>query len=53
MVRLLHETHDPLPNYFSDSNNGKPRVVKPDAEDAESYQWGNRYRSMGFINPFA
>ncbi len=51
MVRLLHETHDPLPNYFGDSNNGKPRVVKPDAEDAESYQWGNRYRSMGLYQP--
>jgi beta-mannosidase len=51
MVRLLHETHDPLPNYFGDSNNGKPRVVKPDAEDGESYQWGNRYRSMGLYQP--
>lgn len=51
LVALLHERHDPLPNFTGDSANGKPRAVKPDAEDAESYQWGNRYRTMGLYQP--
>ncbi|HKU28610.1 MAG TPA: hypothetical protein VJQ54_24280, partial [Candidatus Sulfotelmatobacter sp.] len=48
---LLHEKHDPIPPYGqgegADSTKGSLRVVKPDALDAESYQWGNRYRTMG------
>lgn len=51
LVVLLHEKHDPIPPYgqgeVADSTKGAPRVVKPDALDAESYQWGNRYRSIG------
>lgn len=51
LVRLVHEPHDLLPNYESSSENRNPRVVKPDAQDAESYQWGNRYRTMGAYQP--
>jgi len=51
LVRLVHEPHDLLPNYDNASENRNPRVVKPDAQDAESYQWGNRYRSMGLYQP--
>ena len=51
LVRLVHEPHDLLPNYDSSSENRNPRVVKPDAQDAESYQWGNRYRTMGLYQP--
>jgi len=51
LVRLVHEPHDLLPNYDSSSENRNPRVVKPDAQDAESYQWGNRYRSFGLYQP--
>jgi len=51
LVRLLHEPHDLIPNFESSSENRNPRVVKPDAQDAESYQWGNRYRSMGLYQP--
>src|SRR5579872_1966052 len=51
LVRLLHEPHDLLPNFDSSSENRNPRVVKPDAQDAESYQWGNRYRTMGLYQP--
>ncbi len=51
LVRLVHEPHDLLPNYDSASENRNPRVVKPDAQDAESYQWGNRYRTMGLYQP--
>lgn len=51
LVRMVHEPHDLLPNYESSSENRNPRVVKPDAQDAESYQWGNRYRSFGLYQP--
>ena len=51
LVRLVHEPHDMIPNFDSSSENRKPRVVKPDAQDAESYQWGNRYRTMGLEQP--
>jgi beta-mannosidase len=51
LVRLVHEPHDMIPNFDNSSENRKPRVVKPDAQDAESYQWGNRYRSMGLEQP--
>jgi beta-mannosidase len=51
LVRLVHEAHDVLPNFDSSSENRNPRVVKPDAQDAESYQWGNRYRTMGLYQP--
>ncbi len=51
LVRLVHEPHDLVPNYDSSSENHNPRVVKPDAEDAESYQWGNRYRTIGLYQP--
>lgn len=51
LVRLVHEPHDLLPNYDNSSENRNPRVVKPDAQDAESYQWGNRYRSFGLYQP--
>lgn len=51
LVRMVHEPHDLLPNYESSSENHNPRVVKPDAQDAESYQWGNRYRSFGLYQP--
>jgi len=51
LVRLVHEPHDQLPNYDNSSENRNPRVVKPDAQDAESYQWGNRYRSFGLYQP--
>jgi beta-mannosidase len=51
LVRLVHEPHDLLPNYDSSSENRNPRVVKPDAQDAESYQWGNRYRTIGLYQP--
>jgi beta-mannosidase len=51
LVRLVHEPHDLLPNYDSSSENRNPRVVKPDAQDGESYQWGNRYRSFGLYQP--
>lgn len=51
VVALLCEKHDPIPPYgqgeVGDSTKGSLRVVKPDALDAESYQWGNRYRTMG------
>jgi beta-mannosidase len=51
LVRLVHEPHDLLPNFDSSSENHNPRVVKPDAQDAESYQWGNRYRTIGLYQP--
>lgn len=51
LVRLVHEPHDVLPNYDGSSENRNPRVIKPDAQDAESYQWGNRYRTMGLYQP--
>jgi len=51
LVRLVHEPHDLLPNYDSASENRNPRVVKPDAQDGESYQWGNRYRTFGLYQP--
>jgi beta-mannosidase len=51
LVRLVHEPHDQLPNYDNSSENRNPRVVKPDAQDAESYQWGNRYRTFGLYQP--
>lgn len=52
LVRLVHEPHDLMMNFDNNaSENHKPRVVKPDAEDAESYQWGNRYRTMGLYQP--
>jgi beta-mannosidase len=52
LVRLVHEPHDLILNFDNNaSENHKPRVVKPDAEDAESYQWGNRYRSIGLYQP--
>ena len=51
LVRLVHEPHDLLPNFDSSSENRNPRVVKPDAQDAESYQWGNRYRTIGLYQP--
>lgn len=51
LVRLVHEPHDLLPNFDGSSENRNPRVVKPDAQDAESYQWGNRYRTMGLYQP--
>lgn len=51
LVRLVHEPHDLLPNYDNSSENRNPRVVKPDAQDAESYQWGNRYRTFGLYQP--
>jgi beta-mannosidase len=51
LVRIVHEPHDLLPNYDSASENRNPRVVKPDAQDAESYQWGNRYRTCGLYQP--
>jgi beta-mannosidase len=51
LVRLLHEPHDMQMNFESSSENRNPRVVKPDAQDAESYQWGNRYRTMGLYQP--
>jgi beta-mannosidase len=52
LVRLVHETHDLMVNFDNNaSENHKPRVAKPDAEDAESYQWGNRYRTMGLYQP--
>ena len=51
LVRLVHESHDMIPNFDSSSENRKPKVVKPDAQDAESYQWGNRYRTMGLEQP--
>ena len=51
LVRLVHEPHDVLPNYDNSSENRNPRVVKPDAQDAESYQWGNRYRTFGLYQP--
>lgn len=51
LVRLVHEPHDLLPNYDSSSENHNPRVVKPDAQDAETYQWGNRYRTIGLYQP--
>jgi beta-mannosidase len=51
LIRMVHESHDLLPNYESSSENHNPRVVKPDAQDAESYQWGNRYRSFGLYQP--
>jgi beta-mannosidase len=51
LVRLVHEPHDLLANYDSSSENRNPRVVKPDAQDAETYQWGNRYRTMGLYQP--
>jgi len=51
LVRLVHEPHDLLPNYDSASENRNPRVVKPDAQDGESYQWGNRYRTIGLYQP--
>ncbi|MGB8011881.1 MAG: sugar-binding domain-containing protein [Terriglobales bacterium] len=51
LVRLVHEPHDQIPNYDSSSENRNPRVVKPDAQDGESYQWGNRYRTFGLYQP--
>ena len=52
LVRLVHEPHDLMVNFDNNaSDNHKPRVVKPDAEDAESYQWGNRYRTIGLYQP--
>jgi beta-mannosidase len=51
LVRLVHEPHDMQMNFESSSENRNPRVVKPDAQDAESYQWGNRYRTMGLYQP--
>ncbi len=52
LVRLVHEPHDLMVNFDNNaSENHKPRVVKPDAEDAESYQWGNRYRTIGLYQP--
>jgi beta-mannosidase len=52
LVRLVHEPHDLAVNFDNNaSENHKPRVVKPDAEDAESYQWGNRYRTIGLYQP--
>jgi beta-mannosidase len=51
LVRLVHEPHDLVPNYDSSSENRNPRVVKPDAQDGESYQWGNRYRTFGLYQP--
>jgi beta-mannosidase len=52
LVRLVHEPHDLMVNFDNNaSENHKPRVVKPDAVDAESYQWGNRYRTMGLYEP--
>jgi len=51
LVRLVHEPHDLLPNYDSSSENRNPRVVKPVAQDAESYQWCIRYRTMGIYQP--
>ena len=52
LVRLVHEPHDLMINFDNNaSENHKPRVVKPDAEDAESYQWGNRYRTIGLYQP--
>jgi beta-mannosidase len=51
LVRLVHEPHDLLMNFDSSSENRNPRVVKPDAQDAETYQWGNRYRTIGLYQP--
>ncbi len=52
LVRLVHEPHDLMVNFDNNaSDNHKPRVVKPDAEDGESYQWGNRYRTIGLYQP--
>jgi beta-mannosidase len=51
LVRLVHEPHDLLMNFESSSENRNPRVVKPDAQDAETYQWGNRYRTIGLYQP--
>jgi beta-mannosidase len=51
LVRLVHEPMDLFPNYDSASENRNPRVVKPDAQDGESYQWGNRYRTFGLYQP--
>jgi len=55
LVVLLHERHDPIPPYgqgeAGDNTRGAPKAVKPDALDAESYQWGNRYRTIGLYQP--
>ena len=51
LVRLLHEEHDIDSSYNLNDRKGIRRAVKPDWIDAETYEGGNHYRTIGLYQP--